>query len=52
MSKTYSKMSSNKINLNKWRKKENTIPTCINERCENSVAIRHWSSHDDSFLKT
>lgn len=52
MSKTDSKMSSNKINLNKWLEKGNTIPICINEGCENSVAIRHWSSQGDPSLKT
>ena len=45
-------MSLNKINLSKWIEKGNIIPTCINEGCENSVAIRHWSAQGDPSLKT
>ena len=52
MSVTDNKMSLNKINLNKWVEKGNTIPKCINEGCENSVAIRHWSAQGDPSLKT
>ena len=49
---TASKMSLNKTNLNKWVEKGNIIPTCINEGCENNVAIRHWSAQGDPSLKT
>ena len=49
--KTYKKLSLNKINLNKWIKK-NTIPICINEGCKNIVAIRHWSAQGIPSLKT
>ena len=49
---TNSKTSMNKINLQKWIDRGNTIPTCINEGCENNVAIRHWSAQCDPSLKT
>ena len=52
ISKTDSKMSLNKSNLKKWIEKGNTIPICINEGCENNVAIRHWSAQGDPSLKT
>ena len=45
-------MSLNKINLSKWFENGNTIPICINEGCENNVAIRHWSAQGDPSLKT
>jgi len=47
-----SKLSLNKINLNKWIEKGNKIPICVNEGCENNVAIRHWSAQGDPSLKT
>lgn len=50
--KTYSKISLNIINFDKWCKKGNTIPTCINKGCGNIVAIRHWSAQGDPSLKT
>ena len=46
------KMSLNQINLQKWIEKGNAIPTCINDGCENKVAIRHWSAQGDPSLKT
>lgn len=46
------KMSLNKTNLNKWVEQGKTIPICINEGCENNVAIRHWSAQGDPSLKT
>jgi len=51
-SKTNNKISTNQINLKKWVEKGNTIPNCINEGCENNVAIRHWSAQGDPSLKT
>lgn len=52
ISKTDSKMSTNKMNLNKWIEKGNTIPICINEGCNNNVNIRHWLAQGDPSLKT
>ena len=52
ISKTDVKMSTNKRNLHKWIEKGNTIPTCINEGCENDVNTRHWSAQGDPSLKT
>ena len=47
------KMSINKINLQKWIDTGNTIlPICINNGCNNNVAIRHWSIQCDPSLKT
>ena len=46
------KMSTNQINLIKWAEKQNTIPICINDGCNNNVAIRHWSVQGDPSLKT
>lgn len=48
----YSKKSLNKVNLNKWIKEGNILPSCINQGCENRVAIRHWSAQGDPSLKT
>ena len=52
ISKTESKISLSKINLNKWVENGNNIPACINEGCKNKVAIRHWSAQGDPSLKT
>jgi len=49
---TDKKMSTNQMNLIKWVETGNSIPTCINEGCENNVAIRHWSIQGDPSLKT
>ena len=49
---TDSKISISKVNLHKWIEKGNTIPICINEGCDNNVAIRHWSAQGDPSLKT
>lgn len=46
------RISLNKDKLYKWRQQGNILPTCINEGCENSVAIRHWSAQGDPSLKT
>ena len=51
-SKNNIKMSLNKTNLSKWIENGNIIPSCINEGCENFVAIRHWSAQFDPSLKT
>jgi 5-methylcytosine-specific restriction endonuclease McrA len=51
-SKTGSKLSLNKMYLNKLIENGNAIPICINEGCENNVAIRHWSAQGDPSLKT
>ena len=45
-------MSTNQINLKCWVEKGNKIPICINEGCENNVAIRHWSAQGDPSLRT
>ena len=44
--------SSNQIYLKKWTDNGNTIPICINQGCNNTVSIRHWSSQGDPSLKT
>jgi hypothetical protein len=46
------KISKNSVNLKDWTGKGHTIPTCINDGCTNSVAIRHWSAQGDPSLKT
>jgi len=46
------KLSRNSIHLKEWMSKGNTIPTCINDGCNNQVAIRHWSAQGDPSLKT
>ncbi len=51
-SKTGSKISLNKRYLNKLIENGITIPICINDGCENNVAIRHWSAQGDPSLKT
>jgi 5-methylcytosine-specific restriction endonuclease McrA len=51
-SKTGSKLSLNKMYLNKLIENGNAIPICINDGCENNVAIRHWSAQGDPSLKT
>jgi hypothetical protein len=38
------KISQSKKYLNEWNEKGKVIPTCINDGCEKSVAIRHWSN--------
>jgi len=45
-------VSANKVNIDAWLKKGNTIPNCINNGCTNPVAIRHWSIQGDPSLKT
>jgi len=52
MTKTDCKMSTNKINLNKWIEQGKKIPNCINKGCKNTVAIRHWSVQGDPSLKS
>ena len=46
------KISKNSVNLKDWTGKGHIIPTCINDGCTNSVAIRHWSAQGDPSLKT
>ena len=50
--KDNSKKSLTSVNLEKWKEKGNILPNCINEGCQNSVAIRHWSAQGDPSLKT
>jgi len=38
------RISQSKKCLNEWNEKGKVIPTCINDGCEKSVAIRHWSN--------
>lgn len=38
------KISQSKKCLNEWNEKGKVIPTCINDGCKKSVAIRHWSN--------
>ena len=38
------KISQSKKCLNEWNEKGKVIPTCINDGCNKSVAIRHWSN--------
>jgi hypothetical protein len=45
-------VSSNKLYLGKWLASGKTIPICINEGCESTVTIRHWSVQGDPSLKT
>ena len=45
-------MSKNKEYLKQWHDKGKTIPCCINNGCNNPVAIRHWSAQGDPSLKT
>ena len=44
-------ISLNEKNKNTWNLK-NKIPICINDGCENEVAIRHWTAQGDPSLKT
>ena len=46
------KISLNKHHYDTWINKGNVIPTCINQGCNNTVAIRHWSAQGDPSLKT
>ena len=45
-------MSIHKTNLNKWREKGKVLPICINNGCDNNVAVKHWSAQGDPSLKT
>jgi len=45
-------LSKSQIFKEKWLSSGNTIPTCINTGCENSITIRHWTAEGDPSPKT